>query len=164
MSMVATLQQLVSEADLVMVARTVSTFSHYDEHGRIVTDVELWVEQTEKGDAQAGQTLVLRRLGGVVDGIGMQVVGEPVFVEGERQLLFARLPFDTDIWQTVAMSQGRMRLIDVGGETWVEPGGEGLTMFEHGVDGRLKRAGFASPRRFADLLGEVRALVARSKQ
>lgn len=159
MSLWASMAELVEEADEVVIATTVAKESYYDAHGRIVTDVELAVEQREKGEARAGETLVVRRLGGEVEGIGMLVVGQPSFELGERQLLFLHRAKNAPFCKTVAMSQGRMRLAEQDGETWVDPGGEGLTMVQRDRQGDLVKASRPHRRRLRDVLHEVRALI-----
>lgn len=69
----------------------------------------------------------------------MQVSGEPVFTDGESQLLFLRWNATQLLFRSVAMSEGRMRIEQRNGESWVLPGGEGLASVRR-VDGVLKRS------------------------
>src|SRR4051812_5011887 len=71
------LAELVQEAEVVAVARVMGQQSSYDERGRIVTDIQMQVERSEKGDAAPGASVVVRRLGGELDGLAMRIEGEP---------------------------------------------------------------------------------------
>jgi hypothetical protein len=159
MSLVASLQALVAQADQIVVARTLSMHCLRDARGLIVTDVELVVVRTEKGDARPDDLLVVRRLGGELDGIGMRAEGSPVFRPGEEQLLFLLGARDDPWLTTLELSQGQMRIFERDTERWVEGGGEGLTLMRHAGAGALKRASHRGPRPLLDVLTEVRALL-----
>lgn len=82
------LPQLVGRADIIFVGKVEKLQSHWSEdHRHIVTDATIRVTRGVKGTA-AGQTVVVRSLGGTVDGIGMQVAGSPQLRTGEELLLF----------------------------------------------------------------------------
>jgi len=153
------LAALTDNAEEVMVARVVAQASHYDEHGRIVTDVEMLVEQSEKGAAQTGKTVLVRRLGGVVNGIGMRIEGEPSFVSGERTLLFAQKLPKSAVLRAVGMSQGVLRIAERSGESWVSSAAGGAALVRRGADGSLTKARSAleQPRKLSDVLSEIRA-------
>ncbi|HVZ33303.1 MAG TPA: hypothetical protein VG963_12815, partial [Polyangiaceae bacterium] len=76
------LATLVNEADDIVLARVIKQSSHYDDRGRIVTDIQMQVEQTEKGSSVPGSAVVVRRLGGIVGDRGMHISGEPSFEDG----------------------------------------------------------------------------------
>ncbi len=155
------LAALTATAEVVVVGRVVAQASHYDEHGRIVTDVEMLIEQTEKGTAQRGKTVLVRRLGGVVNGIGMRIDGEPSFVSGERTLLFAHKLAHSSVLRAVGMSQGVLRIAQRGGESWVSSTAAGAALVGRAADGSLTkaRAALVGPRKLDDVLNEIRALV-----
>ena len=160
------LEGLTKAAEQVMVARVVAQASHYDEHGRIVTDVEMMVEQSEKGDAKPGSTLLVRRLGGVVDGIGMRIEGEPSFVSGERTLLFAHKLAKSSVLRPVGMSQGVLRIAEREGESWVASATGGASLVQRAPGGTLAKARVAieQPRKLSDVISEIRAVLAKSKR
>ena len=155
------LAALTASAEEVIVARVVAQASHYDERGRIVTDVEMLVEQAEKGSAQRGKTVLVRRLGGVVNGIGMRIEGEPSFVGGERTLLFAQKLAKSSVLRAVGMSQGVLRIEERDGDSWVSSAAAGAALVRRGADGSLTKARVAleQPRKLSDVLSEIRALV-----
>lgn len=155
------LAALTATAEEVVVARVVAQASHYDEHGRIVTDVEMLVEQAEKGSAQPGKTVLVRRLGGSVNGVGMRVEGEPSFVSGERTLLFAQKLPKTTVLRAVGMSQGVLRIAERAGESWVTSAAGGAALVQRGADGSLLKAKSAleGPRKLSDVLSEIRTLL-----
>lgn len=135
-----TLRQLVRESDHVVVARVESQRAHYDELGRIVTDVTIRVEEAMHGGAARSATLVVRRLGGVVGDVGLRVEGEASFVDGERLVLFARVlrvPGGT-VLRPVGMSQGVLPIDASSGVEMIQPGGAGLELVVPRGDGSLQ--------------------------
>jgi hypothetical protein len=158
------LAELVEAAELVVVARVMSQASSYDDRGRIVTDVQMQVEQAEKGAIAPGASVVVRRLGGEVDGIAMRIEGEPSFEDGEVVLLFGSDPAKRSVLRPVGMSQGAMRIFEQAGERWVRSGTRDLALVRKSA-GKLEpqQAAVAEPRRLDDVLGEVRGMVAKAK-
>ncbi len=159
------LATMTTTADHVLVGRVVAQESHYDEHGRIVTDVEMMVEQSEKGDAMPGATVLVRRHGGVVNGIGMRIEGEPSFEEGERTLLFAKKVGSAAVLRAVGLSQGVLRIAERDGDSWVASNAGGAALVRRAADGSLTKARIAmeQPRKLSDVLKEIRALLAKTK-
>ena len=81
------LPDLVAKSDRIVRGTVISQESRWDDgHDRIYTDVTVRVADTYKGPA--AQTLVVRRQGGTVSGIGMRTIGEVVFSNGEEVMLF----------------------------------------------------------------------------
>src|SRR5689334_799845 len=70
------LAELTDQADVVVVGSVTGQHARRDEHGRIVTDVRIAVEESVRGDAPPGDEIVLVRIGGALDGIGMRIEGE----------------------------------------------------------------------------------------
>src|SRR6476660_6746444 len=76
---------LVARADRVVLATVMSEESHWTpNHDAIYTDSVVRVERVYKG--KAPETLVVRREGGSVDGIGMRVHGAAQLAPGEEAL------------------------------------------------------------------------------
>jgi hypothetical protein len=153
---------LVKNANVIVLGKVVAEQSHYDEHRRIVTDVEMIVENCEKGALEPGDSVIVRRLGGIVNGIGMRIEGEPSFELGERTLLFGQ--GSSKAFRPVGMSQGAMRVSESGGQTWVRSAAAGVALLKRAPDGTLTKsqAALSEPRPLAAVLEEIRALVAQS--
>lgn len=159
------LAALVDRADEVMLARVVSMASHFNDRGRIVTDVTMQVEQAEKGARAPGAVVVVQQMGGTVGDLGMRVAGEPTYEVGETVLLFGMRAKNLDVLRPVGMSQGAMRIELREGERFVKSM-TGEAALVRGGSGTLERASAAieQPRKLADVLAEVRALVASKKK
>jgi hypothetical protein len=156
------LEQLVRTADHVVLATALRSQSQFDEQGRIVTDVELRVEDTMKGPMSSGHIVVVRRFGGYVGDLGMLVEGEPSFLPGSRYLVFARgMGDDEHILRAVGMSQGVMPVIAEGGVPTVQPGGHGLSLVQRARGGSLIAAPAAllRPERFELVRARITSIV-----
>lgn len=81
-------ESLTQDATTIVVGRVVETRASWTEgdHGAIVTDVVVEVEESIKGAKV--ERLTFRVMGGRVDDLAQRVPGEPVFRRGERALLF----------------------------------------------------------------------------
>src|SRR5262245_42185049 len=80
---------LVRGSHDIVIGRVVSQRSHWNPgHSRILTDIVVAVDETLKGTTDAGGTITLTQLGGVVDGARLAVAGSPTFAPGEEALLF----------------------------------------------------------------------------
>lgn len=155
------LDTLVKEADEVVLARVIRQSSHYDERGRIVTDVEMQVERVEKGTATPGAAVIVRRLGGVVGDRGMRIEGEPTFEDGELVLVFGKRGKRTYL-RPVGMGQGAMRIFEQAGERWVRSDGRGMALVRRGSKSKATAA-VAEPRKLDELLSDVHELVQQQK-
>lgn len=82
------LPELVGRSDVIFVGQVAQIQSHWNEGRRhIVTDTTFKVEQLVKGKTLLTE-VVVRNLGGTVDGLGMWVSGSPTFKQGERAVIF----------------------------------------------------------------------------
>jgi hypothetical protein len=82
------LPQMVGGSDVIFVGKAIKTHSRWTKDRRhIVTDTTFKVEQGIRGVAP-GKAVVVRRLGGTVDGVGMRVSGTPQFKKNDQVLLF----------------------------------------------------------------------------
>ncbi len=154
------LETLVKEADEIVLARVIKQWSHYDERGRIVTDFQMQVEQTEKGASAPGAAVVVRRLGGVVGDVGMHISGEPGFEDGEVVLLFGARGKRTYL-RPIGMGQGAVRIFEQGGERWARSDMRGAALVARRGSSDKARTAVPEPRRLDDLIADVRALVAK---
>jgi hypothetical protein len=160
-----TLRELVLVADVIAQAEVVGAAARMDELDRIVTDVTLRVDEPLWGarrwsDLGSGSEVVVTRLGGELDGLGLRVEGEPTFALGETVVLFAEERRGE--LHAVGMSQGVLPVrVDASGVPMVLPGGDGLSLVAPGHGGvRPAAAALSAPRALPGLLDEVRALVA----
>jgi hypothetical protein len=160
------LPALVERADEVALVRAIASESHFDDHGRIVTDTRMQVEKSEKGTRVPGSVMVVRRLGGAVGDLGMRVDGEAVFEVGDSVLLFANHVGGPEVLRTVGMSQGALRIREENGLRWVQSVPMGAALVKRSHDGKLTRSlpAISAPRRLDDVLSEVRSLIAKGKQ
>jgi len=160
-----TLRELVLHADVIAQAQVITTAARMDELDRIVTDVTLRVDEPLWGarrwsDLGSGSEVVVTRLGGELDGLGLRIEGKPTFALGETVVLFAEERRDE--LHAVGMSQGVLPVrVDPSGTPMVLPGGDGLSLVAPGHGGlRAGTAALSAPRALPGLLDEVRALVA----
>lgn len=152
------LRDLVAGADRIAIVTAVTSETHYDELGRIVTDTTVRVDESLFGDPSAGDHLVVRTLGGAIGELGMSIAGEAELALDQRVLLFA-LQHREGFLRPLGMSQGVMP-IDVR-TGLIQPGGADLTLVDRGSDGTLRPAPAAllEPTSLASTLDRVRALI-----
>lgn len=154
------LETLVKDADQVVLVHVIKQWCLYDDHGRIVTDYQVQVERTEKGDSVVGSALVVRKLGGIVGDRGMRVAGEPSFEDGELVLLFGTRGKKKTYLRPVGMGQGTMRVYEQDGVRWARSDAQGMLLLKRG-DGanKSREPAMAAPRKLDDVLADVRAIV-----
>ncbi len=133
------LDELATHADAIALVTCVDARASRDDYGRIVTDYDLTVEETIKGDVGPGGRLTMRRLGGEIGDLGMRIEGEPHLVQGQRYLVFLRST-DRAVMRPVGMSQGVMPVEETAGVLTVRPGGGGLALVQRGAEGELHPA------------------------
>lgn len=153
------LETLVKESDDVIVARVISQRSHYDERGTIVTDYVMQVERTEKGATTPGAAVTVRQLGGVVEGRGMRIAGEPGFEPGERVVIFGKRNGKTYL-RPVGMAQGAVRTYEQNGVRYARSSSQGLTLLRAGDKSRAAKSAVSAPRKLDELMNDVHNIVA----
>lgn len=150
--------EMVKRSDRIVRGHVVDRRARWDDaHERIYTDVTIRVDESYKG--KGGQMMVVRRLGGTVDGIGMRTIGEVEFDAGEEVFLFVRR-VGPEIYQVVGLSQGKLHIArdKSGARAILNTSGAALVT----PDGKAAPA--PNPvRALADLEREVRALSGASK-
>ncbi|MCA3013178.1 MAG: hypothetical protein INH41_12355 [Myxococcaceae bacterium] len=97
------------------------------DRARIVTDTEILVAQTYKGNV-AGQTVVAMQPGGVVGDLGQKVHGVATFSLGDEVLVF--LERRGDRFSVVGLAQGRLFVDREGAEPRVRGGEEELFLLD----------------------------------
>ena len=172
------LEELTRKADLIVVGVGAEAQARRNDDGRlIVTDVSVDVQQVLKGDAKAGDDVIVTLLGGTLDGLGLRVPGEASIPIGQPALLFLyrsgsasgtapalRGGARRDL-RVVGMAQGVMTMQDQRGTMVIIPGGSGSHLVERDNAGQLKDAPAAllRPEAADKLLARVRALVGAAK-
>src|SRR5687768_10944622 len=78
-------EQLIGKTPVIVEGRIMST-SAVEHDGRIWTETVVAVDRTLKGTAE--ETIVVREIGGELDGRFTKLFGTPEFKDGERVLLF----------------------------------------------------------------------------
>lgn len=158
------LEGLVREADEVLLARVIKSWSHHDDRGRIVTDYQMQVERTAKGTTAPGAAVVVRKLGGVFEGKGMHIAGEPSFEDGELVLLFGKAGKAGKAYlRPVGMGQGAMRIFLRDGERWTRSDARGMSLVKRGATDKSAPSAVAELRKLEDVLSEVSSLVEAQK-
>lgn len=102
------LPELIQSAEVIIHGTVRRMESRWSGDGRkIVTDVEIEVAETLKG--QAGGTVLVTQPGGRVGDIGQKVGGQPSFTPGEEVVLFLerRRP---QAFRVVGMAQGKYQV------------------------------------------------------
>jgi hypothetical protein len=107
-----TLAQLLAHSDCCVAGRSIARQAHWAVLGgarRIVTLHELQVDDVIEGDAIAGQTLIVRTLGGNLDGLTQRVFGEAELAPDRPTMLFL-LRVDAAVHVVAGMAAGQFPL------------------------------------------------------
>jgi len=99
------LTTLARKADVIGVGRCLESKVVWSaDHTRIYTDWTVAVEQAVKG--APGAKLVVRQLGGELDGRGMIAAGVPRLVQGQEVVLFLGASQEQGVRRVLGLSQG----------------------------------------------------------
>lgn len=110
------LDELADEADVVVTGLVVASNSFWNEDKSVIyTHYTISVNRSFKEDL--GSTIVVRVMGGVVDGRELLVSGNARLQEGEQVLLFLRNHGEYST--IIGMSQGKFSLREVNRDTLV---------------------------------------------
>ncbi len=100
---------LTERSNAVVRARVLERESRWDDEGRgIYTFTTVEVLSTLKGGGD--ETLVIRQLGGEVDGVGSLVAGDASFQVGEEVVVFLRRNPEDAVFHLVGLSQGKFSI------------------------------------------------------
>jgi hypothetical protein len=113
-----TLPELTAGSDLIFVGRCEAATPHWNgDRSLILTGYRFRVERALKGSP--GATITLDELGGIVNGVGMNVSGVPRYSVGEVVLLFVHKT-ELGRWETYGAGQGKWQVErDAQGRPWV---------------------------------------------
>jgi hypothetical protein len=131
-----TFAELLSEADQIVVATVTSTTASQLPQGPIVTDVRIAVLRNLKGPANPGSTIEIRMLGGKVGAAEMRIADAPMFVLGQKVVLFIR-GNGVEMFPFVGVQQGVFYVqTDAGGQDRVlDAAGHPVTAIDDSVQG-----------------------------
>lgn len=113
-----TLPELSAGSDLIFVGRCEAVTPHWNgDRSLILTGYRFRILRVLKGSP--GATITLDELGGVVNGVGMNVSGVPRYRVGEEVMLFVHRT-ELGRWETFGAGQGKWRVErDAQGRPWV---------------------------------------------
>ncbi len=118
---------LIQRADDIVVATAISSTPERTPRGGIVTRSVLRIEDALKGPRRQGEHLVLTELGGRLPDAALVVAGAPVYVPGERYLVFTETKSNSET-STLSLGLGRFAIdgdvITRGGIHGFDPGFE----------------------------------------
>lgn len=115
------LNSLSRQAEVIVLGRCRHASVHWNaDRTRIYTDWTVAVAQAVKGTP--GEQVIVRQLGGELDGIGLMVSGAVRMSAGEEVILFLR-PAEEGVYRVLGLSQGHYRVHTdaVSGAKWVTP-------------------------------------------
>jgi len=106
-----TLEALSKKSRHILVGTPLASSARYETIGsqkRIVTETRFAIED-EVADAPGDYEILIRTLGGIVDGVGELVHGEAELVRNERSVVFLHARADGALWMQ-GMAQGHYPL------------------------------------------------------
>ena len=107
-----TLQQKTAEADLIVVGTVNNVEARWNDptsKSQIYTYVSLSLKEDVKGSSP-DKDITIRILGGEVDGIGARVEGMPVFLKGEKVLVFLIRDLHSDNFFVLGGTAGKYQI------------------------------------------------------
>jgi len=155
------LEELVRDADRIVLGRVLLSESFLQADGQIGTWHRISVERELRGHAPEEQEVIVETLGGEIGDVGMRVEGEPSFSVGERVLVFIRDGGSLAAFRPVGMGQGVMRVHREQGVETVTQNREGLLLMRRNAQGRLEKSLGALPQRerLDTLISKLRGIV-----
>ncbi len=122
------LKQMTKAADVIVVGEVVERVSSWNEEKtRIYTVTRIRIGETLKGSAGAAE-LQVRQIGGTLDGLTQQIVGNAKLKQGEEVLLFLDQDESLPFHYVVGMAQGKFTIDRTGDAARVVRSMEGLAL------------------------------------
>ncbi len=152
------LPDLTSQSDRIVVGQVTSVKSAWADGGkRILSTVEVRVDESWKGDAPVGGKVTIVQPGGVVGNIEMKVHGLPAFSSGERAVLFLRGRARASL---VGLGQGKRRVhVDPDSRRLMVEAADRSAAVTPDLQGRLRAALPDDAVPLDDLRAQVRTLL-----
>ena len=155
------LDDLVEEADRILLGRVVFSESFQRSNGMIGTWHRIEVERNVRGGSADDGEVIIETLGGQLGDIAMRVEGEPSFSVGERVIVFGREAGSLQALRPIGMGQGVMRVRVEEGIEMVRQSRQGMMLMRRNADGRLEKSLGALPRKetLDSFLSRIQTLV-----
>ena len=155
-------KDLAGQAEEVVVGKVAAAKAQWDDKKtKIITLTTVQIAETVKGDLKG--EVVVRTLGGEVDGLAQLVPGMPQFTKDEEVVLF--LKSENKTWHVVGLGQGKYHVLrEKDKEPVVVNSLTGLTLGKQDDKGGVtidKAAPAPINRPLKAFLDEVRALAAK---
>jgi hypothetical protein len=157
------LDELVAQADQILLGRVVFSESFQRPNGTIGTWHRIQIERDVRGSAADEREVMVETLGGSLGDVAMRVEGEPTFAVGERVLVFVRGDGAYQAFRPVGMGQGVMRVRTEEGVDRVRQTGAGMLLMRRNAQGVLEKSRGALPHeeRLETFLSRVRRILDR---
>ena len=148
------LGELAHAADRIVVGHVVSVNAAWDaQHRRILSTIEVDVEESWKGPAAANRHITIVQLGGSVGDMEMTVQGMPSFSVGEKSVLFLQGQVR---FQVVGMGQGKRALLwNETSKQWLAEAPDSEGVVEVGAGSKLRQAKTGGSVLLSDLREQV---------
>lgn len=105
-------------SESVLVGHVLRTEAEYNRAGEIVTRIDLLVEETLKGNAEAGEVVSFYAFGGSLDGVNVETVGEARYALGQKVMV--QLENIDGEYHTLGLSFGKWDVgKDAKGQQWI---------------------------------------------
>jgi hypothetical protein len=155
------LGELMNAADRIVVGSVVSVSAAWDvQHRRIVSTIEVDIEENWKGPAASSRRVSIVQPGGNVGDIEMTVGGMPNFSVGEKSVLFLQ---GQRRFQVVGMGQGKRTLVwNETSKRWLVESPDTEDVVELGSGAKLRQARRGGPIPLDDLREQVRRAIGNS--
>lgn len=139
------LEELVDEAERIVLGRVLFSESFQRRDGTLGTWHRIQVESDLRGNAVDEREVIVETLGGRMGEIGMRVEGEPSFELGERVIVFMEGGGPYTAFRPVGMGQGVMRVRTEQGVETVRQSREGLMLLRRDAQGSWQKSRGALP-------------------
>ena len=148
------LGELTQTADSIVVGNVVSVSAAWDlQHRRIISIIEVDIEETWKGPSPANRRIAIVQPGGSVGEMEMTVGGMPSFSVGEKLLLFLQ---GQRRFQVAGMSQGKRGVVwNEASKQWQAEAPDTEDVVEVGPGAKLRQAKRRGPIPLSDLREQV---------
>jgi hypothetical protein len=153
--------ELAHAADAIVVGTVSSMSAAWDlQHRRIISTIEVDIEESWKGPAVANQRITIVQPGGCVGDMEMTVGGMPSFSMGEKSVLFLQ---GQRRFQVTGMGQGKRALVwNSASKQWLAEAPDTEGVVEAGPGAKLRQAKRLGPIPIEDLREQVLRAIGNS--